>query len=116
MGVKRTRRRKRKSSYGLQLVGATVLVALAAWMLFAFVEKAIHPYWLQHTVGRDVSVLREKIATQKARNANLRAQIAYAQSEEGAEALARRAGFSRPGEQVYFLQRKPVQDGGERGR
>ena len=64
---------------------------------------------------RDVTTLRGKIAVQKARNASLRAQIAYAQSQEGAEAEARRAGFSRPGEQVYLLQEKPAEDGG-RGR
>lgn len=100
----RTRRRRRAGSYPLQLAGAVILVTLATWVLVQIVIKATHPYLLGHDVGRKVAALREKLTEQRARNAALRARIGYLQSDEGAETLARRAGWRRPGELVLFLE------------
>ncbi len=100
----RTRRRRRARSYPLQLAGAATLVAVAVWVLAVVVEKVAHPYWLGHTVGREVADLRAQLARQRARNALFRAQISYLRSAEGTETTARRAGWRRPGEEVYLLR------------
>jgi cell division protein FtsL len=99
-GGGRSRRRRRQRSYFLQLALAASLVAAGAWLLVVVAEKVIHPYWLGHEVGQQVAQVREQVARQKARNAELRKQILFLRSEEGAEREARRRGFRRPGEEV----------------
>jgi cell division protein FtsB len=108
-GGGRSRRRRRQRSYFLQLALAASLVAAGAWLLVVVAEKVIHPYWLGHEVGQQVAQVREQVARQKARNAELRKQILFLRSEEGAEREARRRGFRRPGEEVYFFPEDRVQ-------
>ena len=108
MRRRRIRRRRRAGSYPLQLAGAATLIALATYMMVLVVEKAAHPYWLGHSVKREVDEMRVRLSEQNARNAQLREQIRYLRSEEGAETTARRAGYRRPGEQVYLLPETPA--------
>ncbi len=110
MRRRRIRRRRRAGSYPLQLAGAATFIALATYMVVLVVEKAAHPYWLGHSVQQEVTQMREQLAEQNARNARLRAQVQYLESEEGAETAARRAGYRRPGEQVYLLPPTPAQE------
>lgn len=104
------KRRKRAGNYFLQLGGAVALMVLSAGVVFAFLEKAAHPYWLNYTVNREVEAMRVKLAQQRAGNQALKKQIAYLSSPEGAEVRARRGGYHRPGEQVYLLPR-PEEEG-----
>ena len=116
-GRTQQRRRRWVGSYPLQLAAAVTLVLFATWMGVLLVEKAAHPYWLGYTEGRKVTAMRERLAEQKARNAQLRARIEYLRSPEGTETLARRKGYRKPGEQVYFLTDTPAAvPGGEEGR
>jgi cell division protein FtsB len=100
----RSRRRRRQRNYFLQLALAAGGVALVTWMLFVLIEKAIHPYWLGHEVERQVRALREQVARQRKENDDLRAQVRFLQTDEGAEREARQARFYRPGEVIYLLR------------
>lgn len=103
----RSRRRRRPRSYPLQLLGAATLVAGILFVAVIVVEKAVHPYWLGHQVGQEVATLQSKLRAQQQRNAALRQEVRYLKSDEGAEVLARRAGYHRPGEQVLLLTNAP---------
>ena len=100
----RRRRRRRMSLYPLQLTAAAAVVALSGWLIVLFCMKAAHPYWLGHSVNRKVALLQTELSERKARNTALRAQVRYLQSPEGTETIARRAGWRRDGEQVYYLR------------
>lgn len=102
-----TRRRRGAQSYALRLAGAAALVVVAVVALTALAGKVVHPYLLGYHVGREADHLRTQLAQHKERNALLRAQVRYLQSDEGGETAARRAGWHRPGEQVYLLKAAP---------
>ncbi len=102
-------RRRRLSSYPLQLLGAATLVAVTLFVAVVVIEKAAHPYWLGHKVGQEVAALQSKLRAQQKRNASLRQEVRYLKSDEGAEVVARQAGYRRPGEQVLLLTNDSAQ-------
>ena len=99
----RQRQQRRAGGPPLRLAAAAVGVLGALAILVVVVEKAAHPYWLGHKVGREVAALEKKLDAQNARNKALRARIHYLCSPEGVETIARQKGYRRPGEQVFFL-------------
>lgn len=111
--TKRGRRRRQKQRlrerrlqalrYTLQLAVSAATIIAGMYVLFVVGEKAIRPYWLGHTVGREVSALRVRLARQNAQNEALRQEARFLASPEGAERDARRMGYCLPGEQVYLL-------------
>ncbi len=111
---RRKRRKRRVLSYPLRLAGLGAAAALALWLMGAVVVKAAYPYWLGYDVGARVAEARARLKRQKAENEALRARIRYLRSDEGAETLARRAGWRRPGESVIFFSGKPGGDNGRR--
>lgn len=76
-----------------------------AWLLFQLMVKVVHPYKLGYEQSQKVAELKEEWERIETGNARLRQQVAYLQSPEGAETLARRNGYHRPGEIVYMLDR-----------
>ena len=105
---KQHRRRRRFRSYPLQLLGAATGIALILVVAVLVVEKAAHPYWLGHQVGQEVATLKTRLHAQQKRNAALRQEVRYLQSDEGAEVVARRARYHRPGEEVILLIDDPA--------
>jgi len=102
-------RRRRPSRYALQLLGAATVVAVTLFVAVIVIEKAAHPYWLGHQVGQEVATLQSKLREQQQRNASLRQKVRYLESDEGAEVVARQAGYRRPGEQVLLLTNDSAQ-------
>jgi hypothetical protein len=107
---RRKRRARRPLSKGqqraLQCLRLLVLGAVGigvASLAFAFLVKVVHPYKLGDEQARDIEKLQAELAREEARNDRLRKRVAYLYSNEGAEREARRAGFYRTGETVYFL-------------
>lgn len=108
---RRRRKKRRVLSYPIRLAGIGAAVVGGLWLMGTFVMKAAYPYWLGHDVGTQVAEARTRLKRQRAENEALRARIHYLRSEEGAETLARRAGWRRPGESVLFFSGKPDGDG-----
>ena len=102
---KQRRQRRRRAKWLLPLRFATMTVAgmAGAWLLFQIMVKVVHPYRLGYEQAQKVAQLKEQLSNQESGNARLRSQVAYLQSEEGAETLARRAGYHRSGEVIYRL-------------
>jgi cell division protein FtsB len=107
---RRKRRKRRVLSYPLRLAALGGAAALALWLMGAVVVKAAYPYWLGYDVGTRVAEARARLKRQSAENEALRARIRYLRSDEGAETLARRAGWRRDGESVIFFSGKPGGD------
>ncbi len=105
---KARRRRRRPLSYPLQLLGAACAVAAVLFVAVIVIEKAAHPYWLGHQVGQEVATLKTRLRAQRQRNADLARHERYLASDEGAEVVARRAHYCRPGEQVILLTNDPA--------
>lgn len=102
------RRGWRRSSYALQLLGAALAVAFTLFLGVLVIEKAAHPYWLGHQVGQQVATLKADLRAQQQRNDFLRQKVLYLTSDEGAEVIARRHFYRRPGEQVLLLPSGPA--------
>jgi cell division protein FtsB len=76
--------------------------------MFQVLLKIIHPYRLGYEEAKKVTALRTKLDKQETANTLLRKQVAYLESEEGAECEARRQGYRRPGESVYLLDKAAI--------
>jgi cell division protein FtsB len=87
----------------LQFTGMAVAGVLGAWLIFQFLIKVVHPYRLGYQQAQKVAEMRSDLNTQIGDNQRLQAQVTFLQSDEGAEMLARRNGYHRPGEVVYLL-------------
>ena len=105
---RRKRRKRRGLSYPLRLAGAGAAALIGLWVTGIVVIKAAYPYWLGYDVGSQVAEARDQLRRQRSENETLRARIRYLRSDEGAETLARRAGWRRPGESVIFFAEKPA--------
>jgi cell division protein FtsB len=79
-----------------------------AWAMFQVLLKIIHPYKLGYEEAKKVANLRSRLENQQMANAALRRQVAYLQSEEGAEREARRQGYQRPGESIFLLDNAAI--------
>ncbi len=104
----RRQRRRRHSRYALQLSGAALAIAFTLFLGVLVIEKAAHPYWLGHQVGQRVATLKADLHAQRQRNGSLRREVRYLSSDEGAEVVARRLGYRRPGEQVLLFPSGPT--------
>lgn len=100
----RRRAPRRVLNYYVRIAGFAAFGIVGAFLVWSFVLKVLHPYQLGFTVGKQIRVAKADLQKQNARNASLSARLAYLQTPEGAEAEARRAGFARPGEQVYLIR------------
>lgn len=101
--ARRRRRKRRPFPYPLRVALVMSAGMIVAWFSFQVLVKIVHPYQLGSEEARKVAELRARLNRQNQENVSLRAHIAFLKSDEGAEAVARRAGFHRPGEIVYFL-------------
>ncbi|MBC8142050.1 MAG: septum formation initiator family protein [Armatimonadetes bacterium] len=103
---RRPRRRapRRVVNYYVRIAGYATFGILGAFLVWSFVLKVLHPYQLSFTVGKEIRAAKADLQKQNARNAVLASRLAYLQTPEGAETEARRAGFARPGEQVYLIR------------
>lgn len=101
--TRRQRRRRNRIPTPLRWLGMVGAGMFCAWVLFELMVKIVHPYQLGDQQAKKAQQLRQQLAQQEARNTDLRKQVAYLRTEEGAEALARRAGYHRPKEEVYLL-------------
>lgn len=106
-GQRRRRNRIPTPLRWLAMVGAGML---CAWLLFELMVKIVHPYQLGDQQAKKAQKLRQQLAQQEARNSELRKQVAFLRTDEGAEVLARRAGYHRPKEAVYLLAPPTAQD------
>jgi len=106
MNSPRSQRRppRRAGNYYLRLAGIAVGGSLAAYVLFLFIAKVIHPYQMGFSVERDIRTVRAELKRQRDKNTLLERRLNYLKTPEGAETEARRAGYSRPGEIVYLLR------------
>jgi hypothetical protein len=105
------RRRRRTGRSRLEQI-VLVLLGLggtvgAAFLLFGFLSKVVAPYKLGYALSNDLAAKREELDRQLLENKKLSARLSYLKSEEGAERLARRQGYHRPGERVYLLRETP---------
>mgnify|MGYP000878433149 CR=1 FL=1 len=80
----------------------------AAYVLFAFLNKATQPYRIRHETAQQVREARAERDAQRAANEELQRRIDYLKSDEGAESEARRLGYYRKGETVYLLPQETV--------
>lgn len=103
------RHRNRAADYlkVLLLAGVGVLCASAA---FAFLVKVVHPYKLGYQQAQAIAKVKADLAREETYNDKLRKRVAYLASGEGAEREARHARFSRPGEEVYFLDAQALEE------
>jgi cell division protein FtsB len=108
--VRPLRRRRRRTTlvYPLRLAIVVIAGMAGAWTMFQVLLKIIHPYKLGYEESKKVAALRVKLDKQDAANTTLRKQVAYLESEEGAECAARRQGYHRPGETVYLLDKDAI--------
>ncbi len=105
---RRNRKKKRRSrSYPLQIALAALSLFGAVWMLAVCIMWLVRPVTRGNEFGRNVAVMRERLARQRKVNADLQRRVAYLRTDEGAERLARKKGFHRPGEIVYLLPPSP---------
>ena len=104
---RRRRRRGRNALYPLRAAVVLVGGIGAAYLLFAFLNKAVHPYRLGFETRHQVRAARAELARQQAANEELRRRIAFLNSPEGAESQARRLGYYRKGETVFLLREEP---------
>ncbi|MBC7808008.1 MAG: septum formation initiator family protein [Akkermansiaceae bacterium] len=104
--VARMRRRtpRRAGNYYLKITGFALVAAVGVYAAWAFAVKIIHPYQMGWKVAQDVKKVENELRRQHAQNALLEKRLAYLKTPEGAETEARRAGFARPGEQVYLIR------------
>lgn len=105
---RRKRKRRRRLSYPLRLTGVVAAGLLVLWAAGTALVKAAYPYWLGYDMGSRVAEARTRLKHQRDQNEALRARIRYLRSDEGAETLARRAGWRRSGESVIFFAEKPA--------
>jgi cell division protein FtsB len=104
----RKRRRRRAIWYPVRLIGVGAAGVTGAFLLFQLYVKINHPYQLGDEEARKVVALQERLNRQDRQNAVLDQQLQYLQSNEGTETLARRAGYHKPGETVYLLDRDAI--------
>lgn len=102
--VRRRRAPRRVLNYYVRVAGFAAFGIAGAFLVWAFVLKVLHPYQLGFAVGKEIRTANAELRKQNARNAELASRLAYLQTPEGAETEARRAGFARPGEQVYLIR------------
>jgi cell division protein FtsB len=95
-------------SYPLRLALVVTAGMAGAWVVFQVLLKVIHPYRLGYEEARKVAALRAGLNKQEAVNADLRHRVAYLESDEGGECEARRAGYHRPGETVFLLDKAAI--------
>lgn len=100
----RRRAPRRAGNYYLRLMGIAGGGVTAAYVLFVFILKVVHPYQLGYAVELDIRQVQTELNRQKARNSLLERRLDYLKTPEGAEMEARRAGWARPGETVYLLR------------
>jgi len=74
-----------------------------AWVMFQVMVKLVHPYKMGREEGLKVAEIKERLNSQRRKNAALYREVVYLKSAEGAESAARRAHYYRPGEIVYLL-------------
>ncbi|GAB4457319.1 MAG: hypothetical protein OHK0029_16920 [Armatimonadaceae bacterium] len=109
--MKKTRRKQQTRRDAVPLpapvrwMGTALVGIFGAWVLFEIVVKAVYPYQLGSEQAKKVAALEARLAEQNQRNAALEQEVKYLKSDEGKEVLARRAGYQRPNETVYFLTR-----------
>ena len=101
--ARRPRRRRNRIVSPLRWLLTACAGILCAYALFELGVKAAYPYTLGDQQAKKVADLKNTLALQTARNADLYKDFDYLASDEGAETLARRQGYHLPGEQVYFL-------------
>lgn len=101
---RRPRRPRRVVNFYVRIGGYAVAGVVGAALVWALVLKVAHPYRLGFRVGGDIRRTQAALRKQNARNKLLQKRLAYLQTPEGAETEARRAGFARPGEQVYLIR------------
>jgi cell division protein FtsB len=106
-GNEKRQQRRRRAKWLFPVRVATMMVAgmAGAWLLFQLMVKVVHPYKLGYEQAQKVADLKDEWERIEAGNVRLRQQVAYLQSPEGAETIARRNGYHRPGEIVYLLDR-----------
>ena len=102
----RRRKKRRLSStflFRLRLFGMALGGIVFAFAAFRFMQKVVHPYRLGSEVSQQVAVARTQYKRQEQENAVLEEKLMFLRSKEGAEVLARRAGFHLKGEVVYLF-------------
>lgn len=95
-----TSRRGPRTSEVLVLLA---LVAIAAWMAYAFVQEVM----AARHIGQQAAALRQQNAALVAENLGYQQDIAAVASGAAAEEEARQNGYARPGERVYIVATPP---------
>jgi cell division protein FtsB len=101
------RRRDRRIPTPLLWLATIACGGLIAWASFELLVRVVHPYQLGDQQARKVADLKARLERQEARNADLRRELEFLQSDEGAETLARSEGYHKPGEKVYMIAPNP---------
>ena len=100
---RKKRRFRSTTQYVMRLTVLAVSGILAAYIAFCVIMKIVHPYRLGHEVGQQVATLKSKLDRETQENAALQERLNFLTTKEGAEVAARRGGFHKPGETVYYL-------------
>lgn len=97
------RRRPRRIPTPILWLVTIATGGLFAWGIFELMVRMVHPYQLGNQQAKKVDDLKLRLARQEARNTELRKDLEFLRSDEGAEALARSEGYHRPNETVYLI-------------
>lgn len=89
--------------YPLRVATVAIAGMMFAWAIFQVMVKLVHPYKMGREEGRKVAEIKERLSSQRRKNATLYREVVYLKSAEGAESAARRAHYHRPGEIIYLL-------------
>ena len=103
------RRRRRAVRNFLRLAALLAGGIVGAFLLFQVFVKIAYPYRLGYAEAKKVAALNERLKKREASNALLLRRVVFLRTAEGAESVARSAGYCRPGEKVFLIDPKMLE-------
>jgi len=97
------RKRGRRSKFARSFRAVATPIALA--VLVGFLAYPFLRQWrLSGALGERVAEAKARLDRMKIENVNVEREVNFLKTDEGAETVARRKGYRRPGETVYRIR------------